>query len=104
MLTPRTSLRTDQPDATRRETLADQVLRRAFITHEAQNEPVHPHMVPCEQHLHGEPVARSNSSDQDLVGCRLHRALTVGSRISRVGRYFGSTIGDGPLGAASPRI
>jgi hypothetical protein len=42
--------------------------------------------VPCEQHLHGEPVARSNSSDQDLVGCRLHHALTVGSWISRAGR------------------
>src|SRR5258708_1648486 len=52
-------------------------------------------MVPCEQHLHGEPVARSNSSDQDLVGCRLHRVLTVGSWISRSGGAIGSTICDG---------
>src|ERR1700731_3586877 len=65
-------------------------------------------MVPCEQHLHGEPVTRSNSSDQDLVGCRLHRVLTVGSWISRTGRRFGSTMRDGlrarpPAGSALHR-
>ena len=55
------------------EHLADQVLRRRFVAHQPQHEPVHPHMVPREQHLHGEPVALGDPRDQNLVRSRLHR-------------------------------
>jgi hypothetical protein len=59
-------------------------------------------MVPCEQHLHGKPIARGNSPDQDFVRCRLHHVLTVGSWISRAEMNFGSTIRDGLCGTATP--
>jgi hypothetical protein len=30
-------------------------------------------MMPCEQHLHGEPVAAGDPRDQNFVRRRLHR-------------------------------
>ena len=55
------------------EYVPDQVLRPRFVTHQPQHEPVHPHVVPCEQHLHGEPVAACDPRDQNVVRSRLHR-------------------------------
>ena len=52
---------------------ADQVLGLRFIAHETQREPVNPHVVAREQHLHCEPVAGRNPSDKLLVRCRLYR-------------------------------
>jgi hypothetical protein len=49
------------------EDFADQVLRGRFITNQPQHEPEHPHMMPGKQHLHREPVAVSDPSNQDFV-------------------------------------
>jgi hypothetical protein len=46
-------------------------------------------MVPCEQHLHRQPVAAGNSTDQRFIGRCLHRHR-VGSRIGRGSQPEGS--------------
>jgi hypothetical protein len=48
-------------------------------------------MVPSVQHLHGKPVALSNSSDQDLVRRRLCRAQWPSRKVGRIGLAGGST-------------
>jgi hypothetical protein len=53
--------------------LADEVFRDLFIPHEPEPEAKHPDMVPSVQHLHGEAVALSDPSDQDVVRSRLCR-------------------------------
>src|SRR5262245_4789660 len=57
--------------------LADHVLRGSLIANETNDEPKHPHMVARKQHLHSEPVAVRDSSDQHLVCCRLHFGLVT---------------------------
>jgi hypothetical protein len=52
--------------------LADHVLRGSLIANETNDKPKHPHVVTRKQHLHGEPVAVRDPSDQHLVWCRLH--------------------------------
>src|SRR5439155_6701989 len=52
---------------------ADQVLGLGLLTHETQNEPVHPYTVQSEPHMHGQPIAGGDSRDQHLVRCRLHQ-------------------------------
>src|SRR5262249_8055029 len=55
--------------------LADHVLRGSLIANETNDEPKHPHVVARKQHLHGEPIAVRDPSDQHLVWCRLHFGL-----------------------------
>src|SRR5262245_56022085 len=57
--------------------LADHVLRGNLIANETNDEPKHPHVVARIQHLHGEPIAVRDSSDQHLVRCRLHFGLVI---------------------------
>src|SRR6516164_10526466 len=57
--------------------LADHVLRGSLIANETNDEPKHPHMVAGIQHLHGEPIAVRDSSDQHLVWCRMHFGLVT---------------------------
>ena len=59
---------------------ADQVLRRCFVAHHPQHEPVDADMMTREQDLHGEPIAAGDASDQNLVRSRLHRQA-IGSCI-----------------------
>ena len=47
--------------------LADEVFRNLFVPDEPKPEAEHPDMVPSVQHLHGEPVALSDPSDQNFV-------------------------------------
>src|SRR5262249_60004451 len=47
--------------------LADQVLRRGLIPNEPYYEPKHAHVVPRIQHLHRQPIAVRDSSDEHLV-------------------------------------
>src|SRR6267378_7344194 len=47
--------------------LADEVFRNLFVPDEPKPEAEHPDMVPSVQHLHGEPVALGDPSDQNLV-------------------------------------
>lgn len=47
--------------------LADEVFRNLFVPDEPKPETEHPDMVPSVQHLHGEPVALSDPSDQNFV-------------------------------------
>jgi hypothetical protein len=47
--------------------LADEVFRNLFIPYEPKPETEHPDMVPSVKHLHGEPVALSDPSDQNFV-------------------------------------
>src|SRR4029077_1405801 len=49
------------------EILADEVLRNLLVPHEPKPETEHPDMVPSVKHLHGEPVALSDPSDQNVV-------------------------------------
>ncbi len=55
------------------EHVADQVLRRCLVAYQPQYKPVDRDMVAREQHLHGEPVAVGDPSDQNLVRSRLYR-------------------------------
>src|SRR6516162_9358855 len=55
--------------------LADHVLRGSLIANETNDEPKHPHVVACIQHLHCKPIAVRDSSDEHLVRCRLHFGL-----------------------------
>jgi hypothetical protein len=52
---------------------ADQILRGRFVAHHPQHEPVDADMMAREQHLHREPIAAGDASDQNLVRSRLHR-------------------------------
>ena len=54
------------------EHFVDQVLRRGLIANQTENEPEDPHMMPREQHLHGETVSVRDPSDEHFVCC-LHR-------------------------------
>ena len=47
--------------------LADEIFRDLFVAYEPKPEAEHPDMVPSVQHLHGEPVALSDPSDQNFV-------------------------------------
>ncbi len=47
--------------------LADEVFRNLFVPYEPKPETEHPDMVPSVKHLHGEPVALSDPSDQNFV-------------------------------------
>src|SRR3979409_2454348 len=49
------------------EHLADQVLGQRLVAHEAQDEPIHTHMMAREQNTHCEPIARRDSCDQRFV-------------------------------------
>jgi hypothetical protein len=49
------------------ENLADEIFRNLFIPYEPKPETEHPDMVPSVKHLHGEPVALSDPSDQNFV-------------------------------------
>src|SRR5262245_63823216 len=49
----------------------------SLIANETNDEPKHPHVVARIQHLHGEPIAVRDSSDQHLVRCRLHFGLVI---------------------------
>jgi hypothetical protein len=68
-------------------------------THQPRDKPVHPDMVPSEQHLHGEPVALGDPSDQDFVRSGLHRqsnrpvngSRAVGARFKQDQRKFAAT-------------
>src|SRR5215471_1630207 len=57
--------------------LAVHVLCRGLIPNETHHEPKHSYVVPRIQHLHGEPIAVRDSSDQHLVWCRLHFGLVT---------------------------
>src|SRR6516225_1742332 len=43
--------------------VADHVLRGSLIANETNDEPKHPHVVACIQHLHCKPIAVRDSSD-----------------------------------------
>src|SRR6187455_3079529 len=47
--------------------LADQILCHALIAYETHHEPKHSHMMPRVEHLHSQPIAVRDSSDQHLV-------------------------------------
>src|SRR5215467_270903 len=47
--------------------LADQVLRCGLVPYETHHEPKHSYVVARVEHLHGEPVAVRDSSDEHLV-------------------------------------
>src|SRR6202022_2036287 len=70
--------------------LADEVFRNLFIPHEPKPETEHPDMVPSVQHLHGEPVALSDPSDQDIVRSRLCRTQWPSRKVGLVGLAGGS--------------
>src|SRR5262249_61452485 len=57
--------------------VADHVLHGSLIANETNDEPKHPHVVACIQHLHCKPIAVRDSSDQHLVWCRLHFGLVT---------------------------
>jgi hypothetical protein len=48
-------------------------------------------MVPSVQHLHGEAVALSDPSDQDVVRSRLCRTQWQSRKVGRIGLAGGST-------------
>ena len=73
------------------ENLADKVFSDLFVAHEPQPETKHPDMVPSVQHLHGEPVALGDPSDQDIVRSRLCRTQWPSRKVGRVGMPEGST-------------
>ena len=70
--------------------LADEVFRDLFIPHEPEPEAKHPDMVPSVQHLHGEAVALSDPSDQDVVRSRLCRTQWPSRKVGRIGVACGS--------------
>src|SRR6185437_8241791 len=70
--------------------LTDEILRDLLVPHKSNTEAKHPDMVPSIQHLHGEPVASSDPSDQDLIRSRLCRTQWPSRRVGRVGRLAGS--------------
>src|SRR3979490_224313 len=70
--------------------LADEVFRNLFIPHEPKPEAEHPDMVPSVQHLHGEAVALSDPSDQDVVRSRLCRAQWPSRKVGLIGLPGGS--------------
>src|SRR5262245_12080461 len=74
--------------------LADHVLRRGLIPNETYYEPKHTHVVPRIQHLHGEPIAVRDSSDQHLVWCRLHFGLVT--LVASDYRWVRASARDGP--------
>src|SRR5262249_14335812 len=51
------------------------------VPDETQHEPVHPHMMPGEQHLHREPIAFGDPADQDFIRGRLVRAQRSAHRL-----------------------
>ena len=63
--------------------LTDQVFRIRLVADEAEDKPVNLHMVPREQHLHGEPIAAGDPRDQHLVRCGLRRAQALAHEVSR---------------------
>jgi len=71
--------------------LADKIFRDLFVPNEPQPETEHPDMVPSVQHLHGEPVALSDPSDQDVVRSRLCCAQWPSRKVGRAGSAGGST-------------
>src|SRR5258707_6449484 len=73
------------------ENLADEIFRNLFIPHEPKPETKHPDMVPSVQHLHGEAVALSDPSDQDVVRSRLCRTQWPSRKVGRIGLAGGST-------------
>ena len=72
------------------EHLADEILRDLFVPNEPKPETEHPDMMPSVQHLHGEPVALSDPSDQDIVRSRLCRTQWPSRRVGRIGVAGGS--------------
>src|SRR6476646_17398 len=70
--------------------LADEVFRNLFVRHEPEPEAENPDMVPSVQHLHGEPVALSDSSDQDIVRSRLCRTQWPSRKVGLIGLAGGS--------------
>ena len=70
--------------------LADKIFRDLFVPNEPQPETEHPDMVPSVQHLHGEPVALSDPSDQNLVRSRLCRTQWPSRRVGRIEMTGGS--------------
>src|ERR1019366_8066929 len=72
------------------ENLADEVFRNLFVPHQPKPEAKHPDMVPSVQHLHGEPVALSDPSDQDVVRGRLCRTQWPSRKVGRIGLPGGS--------------
>src|SRR5882672_3163976 len=70
--------------------LADKVFRNLFVPHKPKPEAKHPDMVPSVEHLHGEPVALSYSSDQDVVRSRLCRTQWPSRNVCRTGQAGGS--------------
>src|ERR1700676_3354461 len=69
---------------------ADQVFRNLFVPHQPQAEAKHPDMMPSVQHLHGEAVALSDPSDQDVVRSRLCRTQWPSRKFGRIGSALGS--------------
>src|SRR3979411_845115 len=47
--------------------LADEILSHALVAHETHHEPKPSHMMPRVEHLHSQPIAVRDSSDQHFV-------------------------------------
>jgi hypothetical protein len=75
------------------EHLADEIFRDLFAPNQPKPETEHPDVVPSVQDLHGEPVALSDPSDQNLVRSRLCRTQWPSRKIGRIG-VAGGSIGE----------
>src|SRR5947208_10116876 len=70
--------------------LTDEIFRDLLVPNEPEPEAKHPDMVPSVQHLHGEPVALSDPSDQDIVRSRLCRTQWPSRKVGLIGLAGGS--------------